>query len=243
MSLAVKPNHLKLTALCAGVLGLLLRFMLLQTNVDEKGLLISGHWADTAVWLLTAAVIGAIFFALRRCAGPEAYEAAFPASVFRCAGSVIAACGFLLTDTSVVSSAKLAAAEPVLRILAAAALIAVAYCRFRGNKPSFLLHGTVCLYLALRMVCRYQVWSSDPQLQDYAFFLGAHVALMLSCYQLAAFDADSGSHKSLWSWGLGAIYLCLTALPGSEEPILLLCCAVWMLTSLSSLTPTPCKGD
>lgn len=243
MSLAVKPNYLKYAAFGAGVLGLTFRAVLFATGLDEKGLLVAGHWADTAVWLLTAAVIGAIFFALRRCTGPEAYGDAFPASIFRAIGCLVAACGFLLTDSSLVSSAKMAAAEPVLRILAAAAMVAVAYCRFRGKKPSFLLHGVVCLYLALRMVCRYQVWSSDPQLQDYAFFLGAHVALMLSCYQLAAFDTSSGNHKALWHWGLGAIYLCLTALPGSEEPFFLLCCALWMLTSLSSLTPAPCKGD
>lgn len=242
MSSAVKPYLLKLTVLCAGILGLLLRAVLFTTGLDEKGLLLTGHWADSAVWLLTAAVIGIIFFILRRCAGPKDYDTAFPPALLRCVGTLVAACGFLLSNSPVVSI-PLATAEPMLRILAAAALVAVAYCRFRGKKPSFLLHGTVCLYLALRMVCRYQIWSADPQLQHYAFYLSAHVALMLACYQLAAFDAGSGNHRSLWSWGLGAIYLCLTALPSSREPFFLLCCAVWMLTGLSNLTPVSRKGD
>jgi sugar phosphate permease len=120
----------------------------------------------------------------------------------------------------------------------AAALIAVAYCRFRGKTPSFLLHGTVCLYLALRMVCRYQIWSADPQLQHYAFYLGAHVAVMLGCYQQTALDAGSGDCRSLWRWCLAATYLCLTALPGSEDPFFLLCCGIWMLSNL-----TGGKGD
>jgi len=218
----------------AGLLGLLLRLVLLQTAVDEKGLLVSGHWADTGSWLLTAAVIGFIILGLRRCTGPEAHSAAFAASVFRCAGSLVAACGFLLSGSSAVTAIRLALAEPVLKILAAAALVAVAYCRFREKQPSFLLHGTVCLYLALRMVCRYQVWSADPQLQHYAFYLGAHVALLLTSYQLTAFDAGSGNHRSLWRWGLAAVYLCLAAIPGSEEPFFLLCCALWMMSSLPS---------
>ncbi len=241
MSRSVSPRISKFLVLSAGLLGLLLRLTLLRTAVDEKGLLLAGHWADTGSWLLTAAIIGIIFLVLRRCAGPEVYNAAFPASALRCAGSLVAACGFLLSSAPAVTTTRLAAAEPVLRILAAVALVCVAYCRFRGKKPTFLLHSVVCLYLALRMICRYQIWSANPQLQHYAFYLGAHVALLLSSYQLAAFDADSGSHRNLWSWGLAAVYLCLTALPGNQESFFLLCCAAWMLTSLSNLTPN--EGD
>ena len=234
MSRSVSSRILKILTLSAGLLGLLLRFTLLYTAVDEKGLLVTGHWADTGVWLLTAALIGLICLALRRCTGPASYDAAFPASLLRCAGSLVAACGFLLSGAPVVAAARLALAEPVLRILAAIALVAVAYCRFRGKKSTFLLHGIVCLYLALRMVCRYQIWSADPQLQHYAFYLGAHVALLLSSYQITALDAGFGNHRSLWHWGLAAVYLCLTALPGCEEPFFLLCCAVWMLSNLTS---------
>ena len=224
----------KYLVLVAGLLGLLLRLVLLQTGVDEKGLFVTGHWAGTGSWLLTAVMVGCIFLFTGKWAGPQAYDAAFPASILRCAGSLAAACGFLLSGAPVITSIRLAAAEPVLRILAAVALAAVAYCRLRGKQPTFLLHGVVCLYLALRMVCRYQAWSADPQLQHYAFYLGAHVALLLSGYQLTAFDAGSGSHRSLWRWALAAVFLCLTALPGCEEPFFLLCCAFWMLTALPS---------
>ena len=231
MSMSAKPNQLKLLIAVSGLLGLLLRFVFLQAT-DERGLLVTGHWADTGVWLLTAAVIGIIFLFVGR--QVEAKEAALPG----CIGALVAACGFLLSGDSTVTTVRLAAAEPVLKILAAAALVAVAYSRFRGKTPSFLLHGTVCLYLALRMVCRYQIWSADPQLQHYVFYLGAHVAAMLGCYQLTALDAGSGDRRSLWRWCLAAVYLCLTALPGSEDPFFLLCCGIWMLSNL-----TGGKGD
>ena len=235
------PRILKITVLSAGLLGLLLRLVLLQTGVDEKGLLITGHWADYSSWLLTAGVIGLIFLSQRNRTGPADYSVAFPASPVRSVGSLIAAFGFLLSGAPDVMSMRLAAVETLLRFLSAAALVAVAYCRFLGKKPSFLFHGIACLYLALRMICRYQLWSSDPQLQHYAFYLGAHVALMLGSYQLAAFDTDCGNHRSLWCWGLGAVYLCLTAIPGSNEPFFLLCCALWAFTGLSN--PLPHEGD
>lgn len=236
----MNSKYLKWMVAAAGLLAFMLRLVLLQTAVDERGLLAAGHWADTGSWLLTAAVIGAVFLLLSRCAGPKAYAAAFPPAFLRCAGSLVAACGFLLSGTPT-TAARLSAAEPVLRILAAAALVAVAFFRFRGKQPPFLLHGAVCLYLALRMVCRYQIWSADPQLQHYAFYLGAHVALLLSSYQLTAFDAGLGNHRSLWRWSLGAVYLCLAAIPGCEESFFLLCCALWMLSCPSSLTPA--EGD
>ena len=236
MSMSAKPNQLKLFVAAAGLLGLLLRLVLLETALDEKGLLVSGHWADVGVWLLTAAVIGMICLFVGRCPQPEPRKTALPG----CIGALIAACGFILSGGSADTTVRLAAAEPVLKILAAAALIAVAYCRFRGKKPSFLLHGTVCLYLALRMVCRYQIWSADPQLQHYAFYLGAHVAVMLGCYQQTALDAGSGDRRSLWRWYLAAVYLCLTALPGSEDPFFLLCCGIWML---SNLCGSAAEGD
>ena len=233
--MSAKPNQLKLLIAASGLLGLLLRFVLLKTALDEKGLLVCGHWADTGVWLLTAAVIVMIFLFVGRQTEPK--ETALPG----CIGALIAACGFLLSGGSAVTTVRLAAAESVLKVLAAAALIAVAYCRFRGKKPSLLLHGAVCLYLALRMVCRYQRWSADPQLQHYAFYLGAHVAVMLGCYQQTALDAGSGDRRSLWRWCLAAVYLCLTALPGSEDPFFLLCCGIWMFSNLNG-TATG-KGD
>lgn len=249
MTFVNKPNLLKLSALCAGIACLFFRANYLATGVDSRGLLVAGHWANISSWLLTAAVILGIFIAVRTvctiawilmslqtCNAPEQYRIIFPASFLQAAGYLLAACGLLLSDISAVPTGRLAQAEPVLRILAAAAMIIVAYCRLRGKKPLFLFHGTVCLYLALRMICLYQIWSADPQLQHYAFYLGAHVALMLLSYQLAAFDAHCGNHRTLWGWGLAGIYLCLAAIPGSQEPFFLLYNAVWCLTCLCKLT-------
>ena len=64
MSLSRKSNQLKLLLTAAGLLGLLLRFALLQTAIDEKGLLVTGHWADIGSWLLSAAMVGVIVYGI-----------------------------------------------------------------------------------------------------------------------------------------------------------------------------------
>ena len=89
------------------------------------------------------------------------------------------------------------------------------------------------------MVSRYQMWSSDPQLQDYCFYLTAYVALMLTAYHHAAFDAGMGSHKLLWFFSLAAMYLCCLSLKGNADTVLLLGCGVWAFTNLTHLTVRP----
>lgn len=235
MALTVKERSLKYLILSAGTLGSVLRAVLYATGVDEKGLLVTGHWAGTGVWLLTAAVAAAMLILLRDLTGPEQYRDAFPASVFSAAGSILAGVAFLLCGAPEAAEGNLAIAELVLRFAAAISLACVGFCRFAGRKPFPLLHGAVCLYLALRMVCQYRLWSADPQLQNYCFCLGAYLALMLTAYQLAAFDAGFGSHKKLWTCGLAAVYLCAVSLAGNGEAFFLLCSGIWTFTSLSSL--------
>ena len=232
MSLAVKPNRIKLTVLSAGALGATLRAVLFATGVDGKGLLVSGHWAGTSVWILTAAMALGLFLLLGKFQGTDQYDDAFPKSILGAIGCILAGCGILLNGAPGGAEGNLALAELVLRFGSAIGLVAVGYCRFSGKKPLFLFHGAVSLYLALRMICLYRLWSADPQLQDYCFSLGAYVALMLTAYQFAAFDAELANPRSLWISGLSAVYLCMLALVGSE-PFLMLCCGIWVLTNLS----------
>ena len=236
MKPAAKPTQLKLLALTAGLLGFLLRAVLFATGIDHKGLLVTGHWADISVWVLTGLMALGIFWFCRDLKAPASYQAAFPASVAGAVGCILAGAAFVFCPVEVTGS-NLVMAELVLRYGSVAALICLGFCRFTGRKPFFLMHCIVCLYLALRLVCQYRIWSADPQVQNYCFYMGAHLALMLTAYQLAAFDADTGSHRNLWISGLSAVFLCLTALANCVEPFLLLCCSIWIFTNLSCLNP------
>lgn len=240
MKLSVKPQLLKILTLSAGALGLALRNVLYATGIDEKGLLITGHWASVSLWVLTLGVILCLFLLTRPLRGPETYRDCHPASGFRALGALLGSAGLLLTtlkDISAADGAQLLTV--VLGFAAAAALAVIGICRLTGRQPLFLLHGVVCICFALRMVGQYQHWSSDPQMQNYVFYLSSYVALMLSCYHQAAFDAGMGSHRDLWATSLISVYLCCLSLTGTTDTLLLAASAIWAFTNLTSLSARP----
>lgn len=241
MKRSVKPELLKFLILGAGGLALAFRAALYSTGMDEKGLLVSGHWAGIAIWLLTALTAGALLILTRSIQGPEQYQDAHPASFTAALGALALAAGLGITTIS-----EFAEFTGILRLLvwilglgAAVSMGYISLCRMTGGKPLFLCHGIVCIYFALRMVSQYQLWSSNPQLQDYVFYLGAHVALMLHAYHQAAFDADLGSHRGLWVSALAAVYLCCLSLRGTADMILLLSAGIWAFTGTTNLTVRP----
>lgn len=235
MLLTLKPSNLKYLLLGTGGLGLALRALLYATGTDARGLLIRGHWAEIGLWLVTMVTVLGIFLLTRSITGSRHYSKAFPKSAPAAAGCIAAAAGILLNLTPGSQGTSLENVELILAGTAIVALLVLAFCRLTGRKPIALFHCMVCIYLAIRMVGQYRLWSSIPQLQDYCFYLGAHVALMLTAYQFAAFDAGIGNHRSLWACGLASVYLCCLSLVGDGQPLLMLCCGVWVYTNLSQL--------
>ena len=229
-------NKLILLTFCTGSLGALLRAALYLTGTDSKGLLISGHWAHLAVWVLTGLAVLLIVLSCRKIRQPDGAAAPVPSPI-AAAGCLAAAAGFLLISLPEWRSAMmpLEKAAALAGFASAAGLVYIAACRFLGRTPHPLSHGLICITFALRMVCQYRLWSSDPQLQDYCFYMGSHVALMLTAYHFAALDAGLGTLRRLWLLGLAAAYLSLLCLWGAGNALFLLCCAIWVLTNL----PTP----
>lgn len=238
----VKPNLLKYLILGAGGLGLFLQRMLYSTGIDGKGLLICGHWAQTGLLILTGLVIAAVFWGTR---GLQASKALAPEpSVPGGIGCLLGAAAlFLRLPEPLMGPDRLYLLEQYFSLIARLLLCILASCRFSGKKPHFLLRGILCLYLAVRMVAQYRLRSSDPQLMDYALFLLAHVALVLSTYQMAALDGGFGNLKKLWFWGLIALYLCCCAPCDRENRIFLLLLGLWLFTSLPAFQPEADSGD
>lgn len=235
MPLNIKPSNLKYLILGAGGLGLALRTLLYAVGMDDRGLLVRGHWAETVLWAVTAAAVLGIILLTRSLSGSKNYGRAFPKSTAAAAGCAAVAVGILLNITPGSGGTSLENLELILAGTAIVSALVMAFCRFTGRKVPALFHCLVCIYLAVRMVGQYRLWSSTPQLQDYCFYLGSHVALMLTAYQFAAFDADMGSHRALWAWGLTSVYLCCLSLVGEGQPLLMLCCGIWVWTNLSRI--------
>lgn len=241
MKLTAKHEQIKYLILSVGLLGGLLRALFYLTGTDEKGLLIPGHWAHVGTWAVTFAAAAAIVILCRSIQGPEKYEHSFPVSAIRAAGCGFCALAMLISG---IAGAKNAASSldvmvVVLSFAAAAALGYVSFCRLTRTRPFFAAHAVVCVFLALRMVCQYRLWSSDPQLQDYCFHMAAHVGLMLTAYHFAAFDAGIGSHRKLWTLGLAAVYLCLISLFRNQDMLFVGACGIWVFTNLPALSVPP----
>lgn len=239
MKLTVKPGLLKYLILAAGGLGLILRTVLYRTGIDGRGLLVEAHWAATTLWCLTFAAVAAAFVFTRSLDGATDHAAAYPASLQGALGAFAAMLGIGMTTVSEFAefSSRLHLLIWVLGLCTTVSLGCIGVFRLKGGKPHPLLHALLCVYFALRMVSRYQLWSSDPQLQDYCFYLSAYVALMLTAYHHAAFDADMGAHRSLWLFSLASVYLCVLSLYGSMDSLLLLGCGIWAFTNLTR----PCR--
>ena len=233
----IKPENLKGLIPAAGIPGALLQVVLYLTGIDEKGLLVRWHWAGVLTLVLTLAVAVVLLIGCRGIRGSKHYKRCYPASIPGGIGCFFCAAGFLMTGLSQGHSVEnpLDIAAVVLCFVSAAAMIWVGICRILRRKPYFLCHAAVCLCFALLMIGQYRVRSSDPQLMDYGFYMTALVMLMLTGYQMAAFDAGIGNHRKLWMSALGAVYLCLVGAYNSGNALFMVSCAVWALTNLTSL--------
>ena len=72
------------------------------------------------------------------------------------------------------------------------------------------------------LISRYQVNSAEPETARYVFQTLALVCLMLVFYQQAAIRAGTGRFGSYHVWRSLALFLSLTAMPGSHNPMLYL---------------------
>ena len=238
MKLNMKPAVLKYAISGAGILCLGLRAALYATGIDGRGLLTENHPLSILLWCLTAAAAAALLLFGRSITGSGDYADAYPVSFAAFLGCIAAAAGLILSGIRSFGdfTTVLDILMWVLGMGSAAALLCIGICRLVRAKPYFLMHTIVCLYFALRLVSQYRLRSADPQLQDYFFYLMAHLALMLVAYHHAAFDAGMGNHRALWITGLSGVYLCCSALYNCEDPLLLGGCALWCFTGLTNLT-------
>ena len=232
-------NRLPLILLAPGIAAAMLRVRLYAVALDEKGLLLSGHPLRFALWAAVAAGAALIAAMVWKQQGEKTYAANFTGSA--AAGSA----GFLMAatvltmalNTVLPASETIALVWKILGFLAAPALVWTGIRRSREKTPFFAGHGLLCLFLLLYAVSRYQLWSGNPQLQDYVFELLAILALVLFSYHHAAFEADMGSRRWLLASGMAVLLLAPAAIPGSATPGLYAAGLVWAACDLCPLTP------
>lgn len=235
----LKPAYLPIAALASGLIAMLMRLWLFALGTDDRGLLPSATFPDVFSWILTALMLAFLFLSTRKLTGATKYSFNFRPSMLSAVGMLLGAFGILFTCLAELLSGgeRLGVFSSVMGILAAAMLIFIAYCRWNGMKPMFLLHGLVCLWLMFHLVSHYRLWSAYPQLQTYAFELLAIIFLMLACYQRAAFDAGNGNRSAYAFFTFAAVFFCIAAIPGSASAVFYIGSAVWMFATPCNLKP------
>ena len=232
----LKPANLPFLSLCGGLLTCIMRLWLMILGQDERGLFASGSFPDVMSWILVAAAMATFALSTKDMRGGAKYGYNFPVSLPAAIAMVLAAVSFCITSIGELATDAdtIGTASSVLGFVAAVALVFLALGRYRGFRLNVLFHGSVCLYLMLYLVSHYRLWSSYPQLQNYGFELLAIVFVMLACYHRAAFDAKCGNRRAYTFFTSAALFFCLAALPGCENPAFFLGCSVWMYF-------TPCR--
>lgn len=234
-------NHKNLPwlTLIAGAVGMLLRLWQLGT-VNDRGFIVRWHISGILLFLLTAAFLAVLIIAVRPLVQAGKYDFNFPASLSGGIGTLIGALGFAITSILALVS-KGDTATAICGLIAAAALVFVAKCRWQGLHPSALFHIAVCVYLVVRLLSLYRQWSADPQLADYGYPLLAMVTLMLATYQRATFDANFGQRRLFTLFNLAAVYFCCLSIAGPDDIWFYMGAACWLVTDQCSLTPMPAQ--
>lgn len=230
----VKPHIIPYVIACTGFLGMVLQFIFFATGVDEKGLLMTGHFADTGSWLLTALVMLFLFIAVGNLKGLPKYNRLFPASVAGAIGSWFGALGMLLNALTLFSPGNtMYLVMCILGVISAICLVILGVCRMRGTQPPIYLHLPTIMFFVLFLIRQYRATSSITQLQEFAFSVFACVFLMLGYYQRAAMQVRVGGRKSFVFFSQGAAFFCFLAVP--SNPLFFLLMALWMLLDTCSM--------
>ena len=206
------------------VLAGFLRRGLYAAALDEKGLLTRGHPLAVALWVLVLA--GA---ALAVAAAAKGVSLRSPAAM---AGNSFMAVTLVLMALYCALPLPRAAVLvwKVLGFLAAPALVWAGISRRKGDVPFFGSYAAMCLFLLIFLVTRYQLWSSNPQLQDYVFDLLALVGLVLLSYYRAAASIGMGKPRLHTALSLLTVLLCGAAFYGAQFSALPVAGLVWAAT-------------
>lgn len=226
--------------LAAGIVGTGLQFVLFSFSMDEKGLLITDFWADSASWILSALIMLCLLLGIRSLNGSLPYEVLFPKSVLAGLGNWIGAVGIGYACTGLLGCGKLELATAAVGAAAVLILLAAGLCRMKGVQMAAFLRFLPILFFMLNAICDYRRWRNATQLQEYAFALFASVFLMLANYQRGALETGAAGRKRYTFFGLGAAFFCIVSC--YRHGLYYLAMGIWMLADHCALQPMAKPG-
>ncbi len=230
-------HQLVLVTLLLAIAGALAQLWLLRTGVDEKGLFVLPHPAVFVGLGIAIAAVVWIIWQTKHILPMHDYEKAFPASRTAAFGTIVYALGLLVSSISLWAepSAFLSLLCSISGIAAAAALAYTALQRLKCSQHSSLTMTIVTVHWLLRLICRYQQWMIQPQIQRYLYPLLLHVCLTITFLYRAFPEKQSPHFRRYIRFCLLSLLLSCMALPGSRDGLMYLCIAVYLLAELYAL--------
>lgn len=227
--------------LIPGMAALAMRWGLYATAVDAKGLLVRNQPLGIALAVLTIGVLVRIVLVARKQKPLNRVDKAYAAGLSAAAGNAAAGAGILVTvlNGAPITGNYLENVWHVLGLMAPVCLLLAAGARALGKRPFFLLYVVVCLFFLVHIVVCYQIWSGDPQMQNYIFALLGAMTLTLFSFYTAAEGEDCGDARMRLGMGLAAIYLCTAELARPSFRWLYLGGILWVLAELAGVRYVP----
>lgn len=232
MNIQSPKKILPLFSLIAGIAGMALQAHLFSL-INDRGLLPEIHFAAIASYLLLAAVLVVGFLTVRKISCAPV----FPASPVAAVGMLVWAVGIALSSFQLQGSGILFLLVRVFGIVAAVALVLVAFLRFKGLQPNVLLYGMVILFLILRTLASCQFWIRESQALVFIFPLLAQLFLMVTCYYRAAATMDATDCRKYIFTSQAVLFCCLSAAPAGNW-LFFLSAGAWLATDFCVL-PVP----
>lgn len=242
----VNTKTLPLLVMACSLLAMFLRIWTRGGGADEAGLFPAKPFVWVLLLLLTGATVALIVNTVKRLKDNGTYQDYYPQSIPAGLCAVPAAVIFIVSGYQQLRNvvAKTIPGMTVVDTVTAFFAMAAGLClllyaahRCIGKKPCFAYNGLVCLYFAVRLFNRCQIWSNEPQIGIVLFPFFASTALMLSAYQRVCFDVDLGKRRRAALWSLMSVFLCMVAMVSLEQPLYYGLCALWQLADLCSLRP------
>ena len=176
-----KTKNLPFLVFGAGLAGILLRVALYAVGADQRGLISNFHPLHLLCLLLTAATGVYIALTVRKA---DISGQIVPAGKGAIVLPVLTTVWFLANAFTAIEQShdRFDAIRAGLAFAAVPCFLLTGYSQYKQAKPFFGLHGVITLFFAIDMICRYRLWSGNPQTVDYIFHLFACVFLMLTAY-------------------------------------------------------------
>lgn len=217
------PAWLTRIAVAAGLVCMGLRLWLLKTGLDDRGLLDRSHPGNRLSWLVLALMAALLLASLR-----EKRAVRLVRSSKMAVGVVLQGLGYLAAADSLYRGQMHQLHKPSAVVALVAALCAfwMLYCLCRRKRIHPLACAPGVLFFLMLLVCRYQIWNSEPEPQYCFFHIMALVGLALTAYIRGLMSMSRKNWKFYVQMSRWAIFASLAAMPGCVDALPLLLWAV-----------------